>query len=217
VTGTINGSFQLSGRGDELAAIQQSLDGQMNFELLDGAYEGTDIWYELRRARALFKQEPAPEPVLPARTQFSNVKATGPVTDGVFRNDDLLAELPFIRLTGEGTVDFPRAEIDYRLNARVLDKPEFAADATAEELEEFTEAVIPLRITGPLAAPSIKPDVEGMIKARAKQEIRKERDRLLDRLLGGEDEDAAEGEEQVEEEKDAEDEIKDALKNIFDR
>jgi AsmA protein len=145
VTGSINGAFQLSGRGEDLAAIQRSLKGNMSMELIDGAWEGTDVWYELRKARAMYKKEPAPEPTLPARTEFSTVRATGPVTDGVFHNDDLLAELPFMRLTGKGSVDFAAAEIDYRLSARILESPEFAQDATAEELEEFTEAVIPLR------------------------------------------------------------------------
>ncbi|MEE8451617.1 MAG: PQQ-binding-like beta-propeller repeat protein, partial [Thermoguttaceae bacterium] len=37
--------------------------------------DGTDIWYELRRARAAIKQEAPPEPQLPALTQFSQVRA----------------------------------------------------------------------------------------------------------------------------------------------
>ncbi len=185
ITGTINGSFKLSGRGENLAAIQRSLGGSMSMELIDGAWEGTDLWYELRRARALYKQEPAPEPELPARTQFSSVKATGPVTDGVFRNDDLFAQLPFMQLTGRGSVDFAAAEVDYRMTARILENPEFATDATAEELEEFTEAKIPLRITGSLADPTIAPDIEEMLKEEVKEKVEEEiRDKLLEKLFG---------------------------------
>ena len=84
ITGTINGAFQLRGGGEDLAAIQRDLRGNMSMELLDGALEGTDIWYELRRARALLKKEDPPEPELPARTEFSTVRVTGPVTEGVF-------------------------------------------------------------------------------------------------------------------------------------
>ncbi|MCP4302255.1 MAG: AsmA family protein, partial [Gammaproteobacteria bacterium] len=98
ITGSISGAFNLTGRGNDLAAIQRSLDGTMSFELNDGTYEGTDIWYELRRARALIKGGEAPKPELPARTKFSSVKATGVVTDGVMQNDDLSAELPFMQL-----------------------------------------------------------------------------------------------------------------------
>ena len=87
-----------------------------------------------------------------------------------------------MRLTGKGSVDFRAATIDYNMTARVLERPEFVQDATSEELDEFTEAVIPLKISGPLAAPSIKPDLGKMLK----KEVRKKaKERLLDRLLGG--------------------------------
>jgi AsmA protein len=68
ITGSIAGNFRLTGRGNDMAEIQKTLDGSMSFELKDGTYEGMDVWYELRRARALIKQETPPEPVLPART-----------------------------------------------------------------------------------------------------------------------------------------------------
>jgi len=185
VTGTINGSFKLGGSGENLAAIQRSLGGSISMELLDGTFEGTDVWYELRRARALYKQEPAPEPELPARTRFSNVKATGPVRDGVFHNDDLFAELPFMQLTGGGRVDFAAGEVDYRMSARVLEQPEFVEGATEEELEEFTEAVIPLRITGSLLDPTIAPDIEEMLKEEVREKVEEEiKDKLLKKLFG---------------------------------
>jgi len=213
ITGTINGSFKLTGKGDDLAAIQRSLSGSMSMELIDGTWEGTDLWYELRRARALYQQEEAPEPDLPARTRFSTVKASGPVNNGVFRNDDLFAELPFMQLTGKGDVDFAAAEVDYRMNARILGKPELVEGATEEELDDFTEAVIPLKITGPLADPSVTPDVAEMLKEEAKEELK---ERLLEELLGGDDEqeEGATDEEPKKKKKDR-DKVKDALRDLL--
>lgn len=184
ITGTINGTFKLSGRGKDLAAIQGDLDGSIDFELLDGAWEGTDIWYELRRARALLRQETPPEPTLPARTRFSEVSASGPVSDGVFSNNDLLAELPFMRVTGNGSVNFVAATVDYRMSASVFDKPELmGADVDAGELKDFTKTVIPLRISGSLAAPKIAPDLDKMLKEQAKKEVEnKLKDKLGDLL-----------------------------------
>jgi AsmA protein len=180
ITGTINGTFQLSGRGKDLAAIQGDLDGKIDFRLLDGAWEGTDIWYELRRARAALRQEAPPEPTLPARTRFSEVSASGPVTDGVFSNNDLLAELPFMRVTGNGAVNFVAATVDYRMNVSVLEKPELVgAGVDAGELKEFTKTVIPLRISGSLAAPKIAPDLDKLVKDKAKKEVE---DKLKDKL-----------------------------------
>ena len=211
VTGQINGTFRLEGRGNDMAEIQKTLAGNMSFVLSDGAWEGADVWYELRRARALFKKEAPPEPTLPARTRFSEVSATGVVSDGVMQNDDFRAELPFMQLTGRGTVDFPAATMDYSLTGRVLEKPEFAGDATAEEIKDLTQAVIPLKITGPLASPKFAIDFGALIRERAEEEIKK---RVIDKLLGGDDEEPVEGEE---EEQDPEDALKDALKDLIGR
>ncbi len=233
ITGRMNGSFRLEGRGSDMAQIQKSLAGNMSFVLSDGIWHGTDVWYQLRRARALFRKEPAPEPVLPAQTRFSEVSATGVVSEGVMRNDDFKAELPFMQLTGRGTVDFPTATVDYSLSGRVLERPEFATAATPEELSDLTRAVIPIRVTGPLAEPAFRIDFASLVRERVKEEVR---DRLLDRLLGGSDkkEDAkqdgaaaaeapadAAGEApdeapQEEQETDPEDELKKRLKELFD-
>lgn len=184
ISGTINGTFQLSGRGNDLAAIQRDLDGNIALQLVDGAWEGTDIWYELRRARAAIRQEAAPEPTLPARTQFSEVSASGPVQDGVFNNSDLLAELPFMRITGSGSVNFVAATVDYGMSASVLDKPELiGSEVEAKELKDLTRAVIPMRISGSLLAPKIAPDLDKLFKDQAKKEVEnKLKDKLGDLL-----------------------------------
>ena len=224
VTGTISGGFKLNGRGNDMAVIQRSLAGNMTFQLKDGTYEGTDIWYELRRARALLKGGEAPKPELPARTRFSAVSATGVVSEGVMRNDDLLAELPFMRLSGRGSVDLAAATVDYDLSARVLERPDSLQNVTEEELDDFTEAVIPLKITGPLASPSVKPDVEKLLRKRVEEEVK---GRLIDKLLGGgkkeppvegESQETAPVEGEPEEEpaeEDIEDQLKDKLKDLF--
>ncbi len=215
VSGTIAGSFQLSGSGRDLDEIRSDLDGDMAFQLADGAWEGTDIWHQLRTARALFRGEQPPEARNPPRTEFTSVVATGTVTDGVFRNDDLLAELPFLQLTGDGTVDLVEARVDYSLQARVLERPEFVNAASQAELDDFTEAVIPLSITGALASPRIRPDIDGMLKAEVEKAVEEKRqeleERVLDRLFGGEED--AEEQDGEEEEQD----LEDRLRSIFDR
>ncbi len=199
ITGQINGSFKLTGRGNYLSEIQRTLSGTMNFELSDGAYEGTDLWWELRRARALFRQEQPPEPTLPARTRFTEVSATSNVVNGVMNNDDFVALLPFIELKGRGAVNLVEASADYYLDARVLDKPELADVATAEEIEDLTQVVIPLRIDGPLASPSVGVDFEKIIQDRVRQEVEEKIEEKLEETL----------------EDELGDELKDALKGLF--
>jgi AsmA protein len=218
ITGMVNGTFKLGGRGTDMNAIRRDLDGSMSIELLDGAWEGVDVWYEMRKARAYIKGEAEPEVPATPRTQFSSMKATGAVTNGVMQNDDFFAELPFMQVTGRGTVNFVEASVDYAVKGRVLEKPEFVTDVSQEELDDFTSAVIPFTISGPLASPSIRPDIEALLKERVEEEAKK---LIIDKLLGGDDEPAegaepAEGEdpaqEEPEEEKDIEEQLKDEAK-----
>ena len=135
-------------------------------------------------ARAVLKKETPPEPVLPARTKFSAVTASGVVKDGSMHNDDLVAELPFMQLTGQGDVDIAAGTVDYGLKARVYEKPEAMEGATAEETEDLTKTVIPLRITGPLANPKVSPDVEGLLRERVEEELKEKLEDKLKDLFG---------------------------------
>jgi AsmA protein len=184
ITGTINGSFKLSGRGADLGAIQRDLGGNISMELLDGAFEGTDVWYELRKARAILRKEDPPEATLPARTRFGKVNLSGPVSGGVFNNDQLQAELPFMQLSGSGKVNLVEATLDYSVNARVFDKPEMIGDdVTAKDLEDLSKVRIPIRITGPVTAPSVRPDVQKLVEEAAKKEVENVlKDKLKDLL-----------------------------------
>jgi AsmA protein len=221
ISGTINGSFDLNGAGQNLAAIRQDLDGNMSLELVDGAWEGTDVWHELRAARAMFRREPAPEPSLPARTEFTSVSATGTVTDGTFENDDLLIKLPFLQLTGRGFIDLPAGQVDYSVEARVFDNPELMAGVSEAELADFTKTVVPVKITGALTSPSVRPDIEAVFRQQVEGALEEQteelKDRLFDRLLGGDDKEQPEeqqpGEQSEEEAEDAEEDLEEQLKN----
>lgn len=204
VEGTLAGRFVLRGRGETLADVRETLAGNVELLLSDGALTGTDLWHAIRSARARFKGETVPPAPQPLRTPFTSVRATAVVADGVARNDDLFAELPFLQLTGSGTVNLADATIDYGLRARVLERPDLFTDASAEELDAYTEAVIPLRLTGAIASPTVRPDIEGMVRDAAKQKIEEEKDRLRRRLLDKLVDD------------DEEDEAKKLLKDIFD-
>jgi len=213
ISGTIEGSFALNGRGVTIADIRRNLDGTMAFELADGAVEGVDVWHQLRSARALYKREEAPAPTLPLRTKFSAIKATGTVTDGIFANDDLLIELPFLRITGNGTINLDSTEIEYSVQARVFDKPEFVDELSDDERADFTKTLIPIKIRGTLAEPSFRPDVEAMFREEVEKAIEEKKDELkkdlFNKILGGDqpvDPDAP----QKDEEK-----LKDRLKDLF--
>jgi AsmA protein len=84
-----------------------------------------------------------------------------------------------MQLTGKGDVDLPAGIVDYDLRARVFAKPEAMEGVAAEEIEDLTKAVIPLKISGPLTAPKVRPDVEELLRQRVEEEVK---DMLQDKL-----------------------------------
>ena len=206
LTGSIEGRFELSASGATVGAMKERLNGNLSFALNDGVFEDTDIWYELRRANALLRQQPVPEREGPERTEFSQVSGTATVTDGLLRSNDLVAALPFLRLSGGGEVNIPTSGLDLSFVARVLESPELSDQG----MDNLAGKSVPVTVTGTVESPKVRPDVGELVKERAKEEIK---DAILDKLgLGGGDE-PAEGEEGAEGEEE-EDPLK-KLKKLF--
>jgi AsmA protein len=179
VSGRGNVAVKVAGTGADTDAMLRTLSGNVTFDVADGAIEGTDLWYEVRRARALFKREAAPTRSGPERTPFTSLRGTGVLTNGVLKNDDLDASMEYMQAKGAGTVDLVAQKIDYKLTAKVSKVPDDAADAEAKDLSGMT---IPIAITGALDDPKIRPDMAGLVKAQAQQAIEKQTGKAQEKI-----------------------------------
>jgi AsmA protein len=180
VSGRGNAAIKAAAVGADSAALLRTITGTAEFHVDNGALEGADLWYEIRRARALLRQEAIPARTGPERTPFTALSATGRITNGVLTNDDLIAALQYLQVKGHGTADIASGTLDYHLDATVLKIPDNAADAAgASDMSGYT---IPVVVTGSFGAPKVRPDVEGLLKARAQQELDKRKDELKKKL-----------------------------------
>ena len=180
ITGRGNASIKATGTGADSAGLLRTLTGTFDFHVDNGAYEGIDLWFEIRRARALLKQEGMPARTGPERTPFTAVSATGRITNGVLANDDLIAALQYLQVKGHGTADIASSTLDYHLDATVAKIPDNAADAGgASDLSGFT---IPIIVSGSFSAPKVRPDVAALAKERVQKEIDKHKDELKQKL-----------------------------------
>ena len=119
VTGQINGQFRLTGRGNDMAEMQRNLERRHVVRVERRRMGGhRRLVRAAARARDVQDARNAPEPVLPARTRFSEVSATGVVTDGVLVNDDFRPTCRSCSSPGRGSVDIPAGSIDYSLTGR---------------------------------------------------------------------------------------------------
>lgn len=177
VSGKGNLKLQLTGAGRTTDDVMKTLDGTVAFNVADGALEGADLWYEIRRARAVLKQSAVPErPAGAPRTPFTALSGSGTMNKGVLTNKDLTVAMQYLRITGEGTVDIPQSALDYRLMATVLKIPREAADG--EQMQELVDAQIPVKVTGALTDPKVRPDLEGYLKGKVQERVDEERKKL---------------------------------------
>ena len=179
MSGRGNAAIKAVASGADSAALLRTLTGNLEFHVDNGALEGADLWYEIRRARALLKQQPIPERTGPEHTVFTALSATGKLTNGVLSNEDLNVAMPLLQVKGRGTADLPAGTLDYHLTASVLKIPAEGVGADAQDIVGFQ---IPVLVSGTFAAPKVRPDVAGLVKARVQQEIDKRKDEVKQQL-----------------------------------
>ena len=90
------------------------------------------------------------------------------IRNGVAHNDDLAAKSPFLRLSGKGDIDIGNSTLDYLAQATVV------ADSSGQGgqgLDAMTGLPIPVRLTGPFAAPQFHLEYAALLKGAAQAKV----------------------------------------------
>jgi len=201
LTGRGNAKATLSGRGNDSNTLLGSLDGRIEFNAENGAFQGTDLWYEIQRAQALFAKQPATSQPNTGETRFKALQGSATVTKGVLENRDLTFDMDYLKVTGAGTLGLQSQKVDYRLNAKVFRMPKESAAAAADTTKsaETTAAApagttpaepaplktaveIPVQVSGTLADLKIRPDMEALAKSQAKGKVEEQKKKLEEKL-----------------------------------
>jgi AsmA protein len=179
LSGKATANAVLAARGKTDEAMIRTLDGRIDFDVANGAIEGKDLWYEWRRARALYKREPAPTQPDTGRTTFRSLKGSATITEGVVNNPDFIMELDYLKVHGSGTLDLKSQKVDYKLQTNLYKVPPESAGA---EMQDMKAAEIPVRVSGTLADMKIRPDFDALVKAETKQKVDEKTKELTDKL-----------------------------------
>ncbi len=180
VSGTGSVSLNLSSRGSNIGQMRRALDGDVRFAIKDGALEGLDLAYELRRAHAVLQRNEAPpRPQGSRRTPFSSVSASGVVKNAVLTTKDLNATLPIMTVDGTGTVNLLTDGIAFDLVAAFADSAAVKSDPL---LADLAGQKLPLKVGGSIEAPEVKPDFSGLAKAKAKAAVQEQKSEAKDKL-----------------------------------
>ncbi len=108
-------NLDISTMGSSVNGLKAALNGGYGLSFMDGAINGINIGYQLRKAQAAIKGQKLDENEQFKKTDFSTLKMTGKFTNGVMFSDDLDMRAPGLRLEGTGTVDLNKEFVDYKL------------------------------------------------------------------------------------------------------
>jgi AsmA protein len=179
--GTVN--VDLNTRGNTADALKRALGGTAALQVTDGALKGIDIAGAIRNARArlgALKGEQTQQADARQKTDFSELTASFRISDGVARNNDLSMKSPLLRVGGEGEINIGADTINYLVKASIVGTSKGQGGRETDDLRGLT---VPVRVSGPLKAPSYRLDFGAMVtdtvKQKAEDALKK---RVLDRL-----------------------------------
>ena len=178
ISGTMHFDGDLRTRGLG-AQSTQNLNGALNFAFLNGAYQGVNVAYELRRAEALFRGQAAPENTM-NQTDFTEMTGSATVINGVLHNQDLNVASPLLRIQGAGVADLRQQQADYTLTVNVVNT---ATGQGGKSLDNLRGLRIPVAIRGPFDQPDIAVDVDKLLTAQAKQRLQQKVQEQVDKTV----------------------------------
>jgi AsmA protein len=163
-------AVDLSAAGPTVNAMKRSLAGTARVELRDGALKGINLTEALRKTRAAFGSKSAEQQSADTaqRTDFSAMRASFVIKDGVARNDDLDVRAPLVRVGGVGEIDVGRSQLNYVAKASVVATAKGQGGADLEHLSGLT---IPVKLTGSFDAPKYEIDYRAIASGAAKAKL----------------------------------------------
>jgi len=179
--GTI--TADLNTRGNTADALKRALAGTAALQVADGALKGIDIAGAIRSAKSrlgALKGEQTQQADVRQKTDFSELTASFRINGGVARNNDLSMKSPLLRVGGEGEINIGADTLNYLVKASIVGTSKGQGGRETDDLRGLT---IPVRVSGPLKAPSYRLDFGAMVtdtvKQKAEDALKK---RVLDRL-----------------------------------
>ncbi len=215
-------SLALSATGNDPQAIRQSLSGNSRFAVHEAEVKDIDMAQlqkvvneidndikavinapNLLEAKNRLDQvqrkfDNIKNPAADNASYFSQISGTVNIKNGLARNDDLQARLPFGRIRGEGTFDLVRLYSDYTAFIKLTSKGEVDQGKTyaqmdrtpfkvhfkgpLDELKPQPDFSDYLRSEGQKALDDIEEQAKAELKKKADEKVEEEKDKLKQKL-----------------------------------
>lgn len=168
-----NVGMNLSMQGNTVGAMKKALNGSLSLNLADGAVKGINIAKKLRDAQSMLGKSQTQAANQSEKTDFSELKATFKVNNGVAHNDDLSLKSPLLRLSGAGDIDVGSDSMNYLAKATLAKTLEGQGGKDA-----VGGITVPVRISGPFSDLKYTLDFGAMVGEVAKQKVEAKKEEL---------------------------------------
>lgn len=199
-------------QGNTVSEMKKAANGNLSLNLADGAIRGINIAKKMRDAKSMLGAKSESQSAnKEEKTDFSELKASFKVTNGIAHNDDLSMKSPLLRLSGNGDINIGNNSINYLAKAMLAKTLE--GQGGQDGVQGLT---VPVRVSGSFVDLKYNLDFNAMVSDEAKQKV--EATKAAAQQKVGVAKEAAK--QQVQEKKEevktqVQDQLKNSLKGLF--
>lgn len=207
--GLLNLDLNVKTQGNSMRDWINALNGDVRFDVVNGALLGVNLEHKLCQAVALANREQLSSDFGAETTPFNRLSGSFQIVNGTVQSRDLVAALPGITAKGNGDINLPEQRLDYGIGLVLEGDQREMPDPACRINERYVGVEWPLRCDGYLhnAAKSCGVDTQGVTRL-AGQLLRNEAERKIEDKVG----------EKLEEKLgDKAPEIRDAIRGLFNR
>ncbi|MEQ1525151.1 MAG: AsmA family protein [Gallionella sp.] len=162
-----NVGINLALQGNTVSEMKKSANGSLSLNLADGAIRGINIAKKIRDVKsALGAKSQSQAADKNEKTDFSELKASFKVTNGIAHNDDLSMKSPLLRLSGSGDINLGNDSINYLAKASLVKTLEGQGGQ-----DSVRGVTVPVRVSGPFIDLKYGLDFNAMVSDEAKQKV----------------------------------------------
>ncbi|WP_435247404.1 AsmA family protein [Vibrio sp. nBUS_14] len=177
--GTGNIDVNVKGKSLTPTGIKKNLVGTIAINFEDGAVNGINVAQLIRENYAIIKGEKVESKNDAQKTDFSAMKATLKVDKGWVSTNDLSAQSPLLRVTGQGKANFINETVDFLVRTSIVGSLEGQGGKSIDDLKDVT---IPIKVTGKWADPKFALVFDDVLKQKAQKEIDRGVNKLTDKI-----------------------------------
>lgn len=188
--GTGNIDVNVKGKSLTPTGIKKNLVGTIAINFEDGAVNGINVAQLIRENYAKIKGEKVESTNEAKKTDFSAMKATLKVDKGWVSTNDLSAQSPLLRVTGQGKANFINETVDFLVRTSIVGTLEGQGGKGIDDLKDVT---IPIKVTGQWADPKFALVFDDVLKQKAQKEIDRGVNKLTDKIKDEKTKEAVDG------------------------